>query len=34
MTGFAIAEISVHLLGSLGATALGVPTIRWTLTIG
>jgi CrcB protein len=31
--GFALAEISVHLIGSLGATALGILTIRWTLAI-
>jgi fluoride exporter len=32
--GFAMAEIGVHLLGSLAATALGVLTIRWTSGIG
>lgn len=31
--GFALAEIGVHLLGSLGATALGVLTARWVLAI-
>jgi CrcB protein len=31
--GFALAEIGVHLVGSLGATALGILTIRWTLAI-
>ena len=31
--GFALAEIGVHLLGSLGATALGVLTARWTMGI-
>lgn len=31
--GFAIGEIGVHLLGSLGATALGVLTVRWTVGI-
>lgn len=31
--GFALAEISVHLVGSLTATALGILTIRWTLAI-
>lgn len=29
--GFAFAEIGVHLLGSLAATALGVMTVRWTM---
>ena len=32
--GFAFAEIGVHLLGSLGATALGVVTARWVFGIG
>lgn len=31
--GFALGEIGVHLLGSLGATALGVLTVRWTVGI-
>jgi CrcB protein len=31
--GFALAEISVHLVGSLTATALGILTIRWILAI-
>jgi CrcB protein len=32
--GFALTEISVHLIGSLGATALGVLTVRWALAAG
>ncbi len=31
--GFALAEISAHLVGTLGATALGILTIRWALAI-
>lgn len=31
--GFALEEIGVHVLGSLGATALGVLTVRWTVGI-
>ncbi len=32
--GLAIAEIGAHLLGSLGATALGIWTIRCALAVG
>jgi fluoride exporter len=32
--GFAIAEVGVHVLGSLAATVLGVLTIRWISGIG
>jgi len=32
--GTAMAEIGVHLVGSLGATALGVLTIHWILQRG
>lgn len=31
--GSALGEIGVHVLGSLGATALGVLTVRWTLGV-
>jgi CrcB protein len=31
--GLALAEVALHLLGSLGATALGVLTMRWVLAV-
>ncbi len=32
--GFAIAQIGMHLIGSLGATALGILTSRWFVAGG